>query len=282
MDHPDRRIQIDQRIEVYQDYLSSEWAENILAAANPSATLDKMVLDLLLAWRTVGYTACMPANSIQAMRSALIGYSHRSSSDANILAFGENVIAFVSRKIPELVDDRRLRSRLIAELTTEADRFREVREKECKDIPVQPLWEDFLTTPAFHLSVWSSQRLAYVGFFNAYEAFLVRCVKHAAQAVSLKTSEAKKFYEAVRKEFGDRVLDTCWLNNGLQADRHVRHALTHANGEETEKLKEHKHGILVLDGVLQVFPDDNKGMLGRLQAGVEVIVSAAIVHPRFK
>jgi hypothetical protein len=88
MDKPDRRIQIDYRIEAYQEYLSSEWAETIATKALSSATLDKMVLDLILAWRTVGYTACMPAASIQAMRSALVGYSHRSSSDANILAFG--------------------------------------------------------------------------------------------------------------------------------------------------------------------------------------------------
>src|SRR5207245_2311882 len=128
---------------------------------------------LILGWRTVGYTACMPAVSVQAMRSALVGYSHRSSSDANILAFGENVIAKVSRTIPELVDDRDLRSRLMAAFVTEADRFREVRDAACKDIPVQPLWEDYLKTPPFQLSIWSSQRLAFVGFFNAYEAFVV-------------------------------------------------------------------------------------------------------------
>src|SRR5205085_6577556 len=113
-------------------------------------------------------------------------------------------------------------------------------------------------------------------------AFVIRCTKYATQADSLQTSDTKSFYEAVRKEFGQLLLDACWLNNGLQVDRLVRHALTHANGEETERLKKHRHGILVLDGVLQIFPEDNKKMLGRLRLAVERLVDAALQHPLFK
>ena len=61
----------------------------------------------------------------------------------------------------------------------------------------------------------------------------------------------------------------------------VRHALSHANGRETQDLKKQKHGIKILKGKLQIVPKDNHNLLRRLRTGIEAVIVVAAADPKF-
>ncbi len=231
-------------------------------------------------WRTTSYTAAMPAVSVQTARATLLGYANHTTPDSSIVAFGDNIVAKVSRTVPELVENRDLRERLTAQLVIEADNFRNTRDAVELDMPIEPMWSQMLKEPAFQMSVWSSQRMSYVAFYNAYEAFLVNCAKHILGVTKLRATD-KEFKDALRTGLGKDVFQPCWAHAELNNSRLVRHALSHADGRETDDLKKQRHGIMLIEGVLQILPEDNHKMLARLRSGVDALVTLAAAHPKF-
>lgn len=281
MDEANRQVYIGSRLDRYEGFLPQDWAQQISDAAKPSASLDPIVMDLVMAWRTTAYTASMPAVLVKSLQSLSIGYMCSVSPDSTVIAFADTVIQKVSRKVPELVEDRQLRSKLVAELASCAQEFRDARAAVKTDIPVEPIWEQFLSMSPFQLAVWSSQRVSFVSFYNAYEAFLVKCAKHALGVMQLRATD-KDFKSALRTGFSCDVFDACWGNSERNTFGLVRHALSHADGRLTDDLKKQAHGITVVENVLQIIPDDNHRLLRGLRAGVEALVAAAVSHPRFK
>jgi hypothetical protein len=235
-------------------------------------------VDLLLVWRTTAYTAAMPATVIKVTQSATLGYARHASPDASVVSFGDNVLAKLSRSVPELVEDRNLRAKLMEALVTLAADFRDARENVSPEMPVEPIWKDFLTQDAFAMGVWSSQRVAYVAFYNAYEAFLVACAKVATGASQLRAND-KEFKEALRSGFASDISVPCWTHHEINIAKLVRHALSHAGGRETDDLRKQKHGIRLMQGVLQIVPHDNHNLLRRLRIGVEAVVAVAAADP---
>ena len=280
MSDPLREVWIDNRMEVHDGYLPDKWTGEVYDTSRGTGALYPIVVDLILAWRTAAYTAMMPATAIKAMQAATLGYAKYVTPDASVISYSEAVLAKVSRKVPELVENRDLRARLMGELVTVADEFRAQRAAVTPEMPIEPLWQEFLEQDAFRLSVWASQRLAYVAFYNAFEAFLVDCAKRILGVTQLRATD-KAFLEALRNAFGTDLTGTCWNHHEIQIGREARHSLSHAGGRETEKLKKHKHGIKVIEGVLQIVPDDNHKLLRRLRAGADTLVAAAAGHPKF-
>ncbi|HTU19459.1 MAG TPA: hypothetical protein VMG10_15470 [Gemmataceae bacterium] len=147
-------------------------------------------------------------------------------------------------------------------------------------MPTEPIWGDFLKQDALAMSVWSSQRVSYVAFYNAYEAFLVDCAKLALGVGHLRPTD-KDFKQALRSGFGKDISTPCWSHHEINNARLVRHALSHADGRETTDLKRQRHGVKVLDGKLQIVPHDNHNLLRLLRTGVEALVDATAADPRF-
>jgi hypothetical protein len=276
---PVRNIYIDNRMGQYQGYIPDDWAPKAFGPVKKGSALDNLLVDLLLGWRTTAYTASMPATAIKVALATTLGYAKYVSPDGMIVTYSEAIVAKVSRKIPELVEDRRLREALLKELVTTADEFRATHPPTTPEIPIEPIWADFLKQDAFAMSVWSSQRVTYVAFYNAYEAFLVDCAKLALGVSRLRVG--KEFNEALRSAFGKDISTPCWSHHEINNARLVRHALSHADGSETADLKKQRHGVKVLNGKLQIVPHDNHNLLRRLRTGVEALVDAATADPRF-
>ena len=280
MSDPVRNIYIDNRMGSYEGYVPDDWGAKVFEVTKAAPGLDHMLVDLVMSWRTTAYTASMPATAIKAIQAATLGYAKFVSPDSSIIGFADGVLAKESRRVPELVEDRGLRARLASEIVTVADEFRAQHAAVTPEMPIDPIWYDFLKQDAFALSVWSSQRVSYVAFYNAYEAFLVDCAKLALGTSQLRATD-KKFKEALRADFVNDISVPCWTHHDLNIAKLVRHALSHAGGWETADLKKQKHGIKLLGGVLQIVPDDNHNQLRRLRAGVEAIVAVAVADPRF-
>jgi heme exporter protein D len=279
-DDPVRNIFIDKRMGSYEGYVPDDWSAKTFGPVKSGSALDNILVDLLLAWRTTAYTAAMPATAIKVAQATLLGYAKHVAPDASVVAFGDNIIAKLSRTIPELVEDRKLRAKLIEGLVTMAADFRDTRAKACPDIPIEPIWQDFLNQDAFAMSVWSSQRVTYVAFYNAYEAFLVECAKLALGVSQLRATD-REFKEALRRAFCEDISVPCWMHHEMNICKLVRNALSHADGSETADLKKQKHGIVILKSKLQIVPDDNHKLLRRLRAGVEAMVTVAAPDPKF-
>jgi len=280
MSEPLREIWIDSRMERYEGYVPDDWAPKAFGPVQEGSALDNLLVDLLLAWRTITYTASMPAILIKSIQSSTLGYAKHVAPDASVVAFGDNILAKLSRTVPQLVEDRKLRVRLMESLVTMAADFRDTRAMVSPEVPIEPIWNDFLKQDAFAMSVWSSQRVSYVAFYNTYEAFLVDCAKLALGVTQLRATD-KAFLDALRTAFGSDLTGACWTHQEIHIGREVRHSLSHAGGRETEKLKKQKHGIKLMGGVLQVVPDDNHKLLKRLRLAVDALVAAAAVHPKF-
>jgi hypothetical protein len=280
MSDPLRNIYIDDRMESYNGYVPDDWSEKTFGLVTHGSALDNLLVDLLLTWRTTAYTACMPAVLIKSIQSSTLGYAEYAAPDASVVAFGDNILAKLSRTVPELVADRKLRAKLMEGLVTLAADFRDTRAKVSPQLPIEPIWQDFLKQDAFAMSIWSSQRVSYVAFYNAYESFLVDCAKLALGTSQLRATD-KDFKEALRSGFACDISVSCWMHSEMNIAKLVRHALSHAGGRETADLVKQKHGIKLIGGVLQIVPHDNHNLLRRLRVGVEEVVGVSAADPKF-
>ncbi len=93
-------------------------------------------------------------------------------------------------------------------------------------------------------------------------------------------TQAKEFKRALQTGFGTDLFGPCWVCADVERVRLVRNVLSHSNGRETPPLKGHGHGIRVLDGVLQIFPENIRALLHTLQGAVDALVGPAVGLPQ--
>ena len=282
MSDPIRTMFVDKRFESYDKYVPDEWTAGFFKNVAEKSTLDQLLIDFVLAWRTTAYVASMPGTYIKTIQASTLGYVRYTSPDSSLISFGEKVMAEVSAEVPELVENSALRSGILAALVSSADAFQSRRKKAMAevDMPIQQLWEGFLKQDAFYMTVSATQRVAYVAFYNAYEAFLVACIRQVLNVTQLRAIDPK-FMEGLRTAFGVDLSGPCWGSREIAIGREVRHALSHAGGRETEKVKKLNPGIEIKDGVLQIVPDDNKKLIAALRRAVDALVAVAAPLPQF-
>lgn len=260
--------------------MPDDWGENTIGTIPEGTVLKRLLLDLALAWRTASYTAQMPATSIRVMHAAAVGLAGFVSPDSSIVAYSEKIIAKLTRMVPELTENRALRTRLMESLATIAVEFRDRAAEVKTDFPIEPIWAKFMNDMAFRLSLWSSQRIAFVAFYNAYEVFLVDCLKVATGLTSLRTP-MKEFRNGLRNAFREDIADPCWFHSEINIARLLRHALSHNGGRQTEDMKKQKHVIKLIGEDLQIVPEDNHRILRRLRKAVEKVIAVTRDDPKF-
>jgi hypothetical protein len=276
----ERQIYTDSDIKAYEGYIPDDWGEKTIEPIPEGTVVERLLLDLAISWRSASYTAQMPATSIRAMHAAAVGRSNFVSPDSSIVAYSDRIICSLSKRVPELVEYSGLGARLVAELATIAAEFRDRAAAVKNHFPIEPIWAQFMSDPAFRISLWASQRVAYVAFYNAYEAFLVDCVKCATGASSMRTQD-EGFKKGLRTGFAKNIADSSWFHAEINVARLVRHALSHNGGRRTEDLKKQKHGIKLIGEELQIVPEDNHRMLRRLQKAVEDVTAVTRGDARF-
>jgi hypothetical protein len=282
MNDPVRTLLIDKRFDSYGKYVPDEWSAGFFKNVRENSILDQLLTDFGLTWRTTAYVASMPGTFVKALQVSMLEYAAYTSPDSSLMAFGEKVIAEVSAEVPELIENSGLRRRILAALVTSADAFRSRGKKATTevDMPIQQLWDHFLKQEAFYMTVSATQRVAYVAFYNAYEAFVVDCVRQVLNAVKLRATDAE-FMDGLKTAFGIDLSGPCWGTREIAIGREVRHALSHAGGRETDKVKNLKPGIALREGILQIVPDDNKKLIAGLRKAVDALVAAAAPLPQF-
>lgn len=274
-----RQIIIDDSPNEYQDFLPESWTRKIDGMVNQGSILDTLLLDLLLAWRSTSFTASMPLMLTKSVHSGIEGVLNNRSWNESVVIFGSAILDQLLIRLPELTRNHRLQLRLSTEITTISERFRPPSPGNSRNLPVDKLWDNFLSVSAFRLSVWSTQRVAFIAFVNSYEAFVINIVKAATGVSSIQTKD-RQFRETLKTGFSRDIYSSCWTKKSLHIARQIRHCLSHADGVLTQSLESLNDGIRSTeDHRLHVFPEDNKRILSDLQSGVEAIVEVANEHP---
>jgi len=280
-EQPVSTILTDPDIKAYQDYMPDEWGEKTIGPLPEGTVLERLVIDLGLSWRSASYTAQMPATSIKVMHASAVGRCKFVSPDSSIVAYSDAILAKLSRQMPELVENSALRARIQAELVAVTAEFRDQAAAVKEDYPIEPIWADFMKETPFRLSLWGSQRVAYVAFYNAYEAFLVDCLKVGKGVSRLRSTVKTDFNDALRTALSKDITVPCWSHHEINIPRLVRHALSHNGGRVTEDLNKQKHGIELVGDVLQIMPQDIHRMLRRLRKAVEDVIAVTKDAPKF-
>src|SRR5262249_24906601 len=93
---------------VYEGYMPDGWPENTTGAIPIGTKLGRLVLDLAIGWRSVSYTAQMPATAIELLYEGASGRSEFQSPDSSIVAFAERIIARLGERIIQVAENRHL------------------------------------------------------------------------------------------------------------------------------------------------------------------------------
>jgi hypothetical protein len=272
-------IRIDPKMESYTGFLPDGWLDKSpFNAVTKNSVLYRLLDHLGLAWRTTGYVASTPSTMVKVCQSATLAYAKTKSPDASIVTWGDSVLGRLSQKVPELVDDRNLRARLMKEIVILTDDFREKRAIIEPEMPLEPMWQEFIGNASFAMTVWASQRIAFVAFYNAYEAFLVDSLKIVLGKPSLRVADSD-FMDGLRTALGTDLIGQCWGHQGVSIGREGRHSLSHGSGKPTAKLQGLNHGIEIENGMLQIWPKDNKRLVADLLNATGAFVTAGVKNP---
>ena len=275
------KIFVDDRKEMYSPLVAADWAGRTLNKSKNYPKLDPIIVDLLATWRPVTFTAAMPAAIVDMVAAFADSFSNSHVPEGSVTRVANNAMAALSRAIPELVEDGELRGRIQTKLLEII-----IATKDVESTPIKYdsnwLWKQYMALPQFQMMLWSSQRVAFTGLYNAYEATLVRLAKNANQLESLRVTQKKEFNKCLRDLFGDDGRNHLWTNETLNSIRLVRHSLSHAAGSVTADLKSKKHGFMVIDGKIQILAKDNHKLIQVLCDCVDHMVEKAIQLPAFQ
>jgi hypothetical protein len=108
------RIHTEIDIKAYEGYLPDEWCERTITSIPRGTALERLLLDLLKSWRSTAYTAQMPATAVRVLHAAAVGRGDFVSPDRSIIAYSDNIITRLVQLLPELMEERPLRAKLMA------------------------------------------------------------------------------------------------------------------------------------------------------------------------
>lgn len=279
---PIETIFVDDRKELYQPLMASEWAEKTLDARTATPRISRLVGDFLVDWRSISMTAAMPATIVDLVISFAQGYTNSHTPDSSIVKYGQHALHGLRLVVPELTADPVLQRKIQEHLVDLLFKMRDVEENVQLEYPADELWRGYLTVPQFQMMLWSSQRVAFSAYYNAYENLLVRFAKTAAGLDSLRVTNKSEFNKCLREQFGDDGRDKCWTNDKVNLFRVVRHSLSHAGGRLTDDLAKLKHGLHLIDGKIQITPVENHAVVRTLQSCVDVLIEKASIHQAFQ
>jgi hypothetical protein len=276
---PVKNIKIDTRVDAYKTYFDHAWYRK-LDETVAGSKLEEPVFSLGMNWKSAANTHLMPWLMIQSIKRFWEGHLRGQESAS------EQAVTHLAQHVPAEMGDSlsHMKRKKLAEVMTQiGGRMKQVREQNDEEINPQAVFDIFLSGPGgseLQLSIWGSQRITYGAVFHAYEDFVSRCVGLARNEPDYRAFKIKTLHSDARAAFGDTTANHCLTDSPVELARLVRNALAHQGGRETDELKKVAHGVTVVDGVLQVMPDDNRRLFDTLKDRVFKLTQAALSLPQ--
>ncbi|MEL7500039.1 MAG: hypothetical protein AAFN77_20730 [Planctomycetota bacterium] len=275
-EEPLKKVRVSVVREHYEMQLSSDWMQRKFDSMEANPALGDALFSLLAEWRAIAITGAMPAKIIDWLADYMNAYSNASPTKFACEAKASLINQQILELVPELAGNDVLFEKIISAIKKVTFEVQSTSDQLKIEINRDRLWKDFLAhdDPSFPMMLYSSQRVCFVAYYNAYECFLVDVLKELSGSASLRMSNKKQINPLIKEHFGgDDGFGKCWGNSELNIARLTRHSFAHAGGKLTEDLKKVKHGLIVQGGVIQIPVEYNIKLLQTLRAGVDHICS---------
>lgn len=281
MSNPNQNIWLDLRLESYRGLFSDDWGQQANDAAGDATTLQTLVFELLMQWRGAAYTAEFPATLIDHFSSYVSGFLQERAPHTTVLKVADAIVARCSRDVPEVMADPAAQRKLHDEFVRiGADIIEPSGRTEFK-VDREEIWKQYLQEHVYQITIWSSLRICYVAIFNAYDNFIAQLMQTITGDLAIRTTNSS-FRNQLSSFLGESIKQKCWVSKDLNIIRCVRNSITHAGGRKTDHLKNVKHRVKIVDGKLQITPDDLRDEYGILKEAALAIIKHVRDKPQFK
>lgn len=282
-----RKLFLDDRLESYDSFFDHQWAKDFSALASTAAKLQEPAFDFLMSCKGISRTAALPNLSVALTESYAQGHDHHKLSVSESMRLIDHIVARIEQQV---VLNSNQKTEVVAAMAELAEEFRRKLDAVNVEFPKQDLWDSCVKVVdgesphspknEMRLALWASQRVCYSALYFAYEDLLTRCLSiHQRREVrAIGTS----FQRVCRDALSPKLQQQCVFGRQINTAKLVRHALVHAGGRETAELKNSKHLITVVDGQLQILPQDVKELYSCLKWSSVQLLKWAVQQPEFQ
>lgn len=280
---------IDPNRSSYEKFFDHDWAKDIFAAVK-NTPFEDAVNGLVMAWRSTNGAHILPWLMVESLKRYAQG-----EMDGNFryrASYLDQVIKGVVDKIEGLMqyslkfDQRRALKRAVKKIEEDAHQAIKIAREQVQ-FDVDGYWAFLVDASEFQFSILGIQRINYGSLFFAYEDFLANVIRTKEPTYSSKKDPIK---DAFARHFGDKLRDYCWTHDEVELARLVRNALAHNGGrfgKDLEKCGTRFTDVTgmdkallrgdqfnIVDGKIQITPDNTKYLFGMLKERVSKIVDA--------
>lgn len=276
-----KQILIDPRAESYRTFFDHAWARSMHELVSGSKLLDP-VFNLCLSWKASVNAHVLPWLMVDGIRKFFEGYLQGQATATEQLVF------LLSQSVPKAMADslsHMNRKKLAGHLTTLGNAVRQEQRVIPPELDPQFMFQEMISAAAGHelqLSILGVERSTYGSICHAYENFVTECVGLARGEPEYRPFPVARLIEHTGDVFGAEVAAHCLSDPAVETIRLVRNSLAHHGGRIKGKLASVDHGICVVDGELQIMPEDNRRMFGILKQRAYRLTERAREHPLLK
>ncbi len=286
-----KEIRIDDRLDSYESFFDHSWAKEMFSISENSPKVERLVLELTSQFKGISRTFALPSLAVSMTEHYWNSYSQvKRLPDSMVMKLISHLAEHLYQKVAMTSG---MKADLKVAMLSLADEYLARAEAQPPlTFQRQSLWNGIVgldedqgtddEDPAneYRLALWSCPRVCYAALFFAYEDFILQCV-------TIKSGGRVKFVDQrfgkeVKTVLGDKIGNRCWSDAKIQNAKNIRHALVHAGGRETSKLKAIRHGVTIQDGVLQIMPHNVSGLFNILKEASQQLVYWAINEEEFQ
>ncbi len=278
---------IDGNFVSYEKFFDHEWCKRIFDAVEISPLADA-VNTLIVAWRSTNGAHILPRLMAESLRAFADG-----GLDGNLRCranYSDKVVKGLVGKLVERMqyhlnfDQRSALKRAVSKIEEEAHQAIKTDRAEVR-FDVSEYWDFLVHSSEFQFCILGIQRINYGSLYFAYEDFLANVVRVKGQNHELKMV---RFDDALPKHFGKPLTEFCWKHEEVDLARLVRNALANDGGRFGESLEKYQsrfvdvtdtdkfplqgHLFNLVDGKIQIIPDNTRHLFGVLKDRVTKIV----------
>lgn len=276
-------LYFDKDLASYKPFFDNAWKGEIGKLAK-GTELAEGVAVLTASWEGISGTHQMPDILMHVLDGAWkAGFSSTNDGElGTLLKFARGLAGEVcSKVVPELSPTQK--NQLNHEITLVANRVSANAKNAQRKLPSETQWPELMSdkknAKGLHLSLWGAQRLCYCGVYYAFEEYLRFVIGALLKNPDYEIKKLKSTVEDAKPLLTEAALNKI-IDEPVTTALLVRNALAHGAGRETPQLRplRRKHGIRVIDDVLQIFPEDTKRLFDNLKIRVLELTKEALLR----
>lgn len=270
-----RSYWIDTRLSAYKGFFDHPWAKEFLALTE-GTIFDQTACYLCAAWQSTSSAFRLPWLLFESMEGVLLGYGKADEPFYQQLAreFRERILQQSSCTFSP--DQKSCITETIEQVTRQAV----VARRKCSSgFDKQLAWARFRGVKTFSSGLCALQGLCYISVYHGYEDFLQRCVATTTKDPDYCARNSEELRKTLNKTFGDGLGDACLADRDVHTARLVRNALAHNGGRTDPKIDAREHQLIIVDDIIQIKPDDVRGLFELLKDKVTQLITQALDMP---